>query len=188
MKNPLFLAFLLALTNCTEPKVVDPVYAEIDALEAGEAHWKYLEQLFQDDQELRQGQSSQLMLQYGKESPEFQAFQEQFNARDALNLKKTEYYLKQYGYPTVEEVGELAAAAMWAVIHHADDLDARRRNFPALYKAYQDGAIDDAAFSMYLNRTYEQQFGERLTLEGSFREEQRIDTLIRALKLPDNQK
>lgn len=186
MKNLLFLVFLLLLTNCTEAPT-DPIYAEIDALETNDARWKYLEQLFQDDQELRQGQSSQIMLTHGKDSPEYEAFNLKFEERDALNLKKTEYYLKQYGYPKAEEVGELAASAMWAVIHHAGDLEARRRNFPALYEAFRQGAIDEAAFSMYLNRTYEQQFGERLTLQGSFREEERIDTLIRALKLVENQ-
>ena len=159
----------------------DPVLKEIKTLTTKEDHWKYLEQLFHDDQRLRQGQGSQIMLAHGKDSPEYAAFNEEYAANDLLNLKKSEIYLAEYGYPKVEEVGELAASAIWAVVHHSPDLEARMRNLPALHQAFLDGAIDESAFSMFLNRTYRHKYGERLKLEGQFREEARIDTLLRAL-------
>lgn len=90
----------------------------------------------------------------------------------------------KYGYPKTKEVGELAASAPWAVVHHASELEDRLRAFPIMKEGYKIGEIDDTAFSMYLNRTYEHQNnGQRLRMQGTFKTKTQIDSLLTLLNL-----
>jgi len=146
---------------------------------------KYLGQLMEDDQELRQGQSSAIMLEYGHNSKEDIVFAKQQMLRDAENLIKTEKYFEKFGYPKLIEVGGREASAPWAVIHHSNTYETRKKYFGILQQAYLDGNIDDGLFSLYLGRMHRMKYGESLKMENPYRAEDEIKLLIEKLGLED---
>lgn len=161
---------------------------EIAKLKTVKRKKAYLEDLFKEDQKLRQGQTSEVMARYGKNSPEHVRFVLQQIKQDSINLVKVEQYLATHGHPKIKEVGDLAAQTPWAVIHHSGSYEERERNFEYLYGAYLNGDIDEGAISFYLGRMYEIQHGERLQMESPFKAEDEINQLIDFLELTEKKK
>lgn len=165
--------------------MADPIDRELNSLVSKEDHRRYLEQIFEQDQALRQGQSAEIMLQYGKASKEFENFLRLSNSQDSLNLVKIERYLKRFGHPEKNEVGEIAAQTPWAVIHHAPTEAERERNFEYLYQAYLDGNLDENAMSFYLGRMYQIRFRRRLAMQEPYTQQDAINEMIRRLGLEE---
>jgi hypothetical protein len=91
---------------------------EILSLKTDEQKANYLKRILEDDQGVRDGaKSADLMLRFGKDSPEFMEYVEAQWAQDEINLSKIEKYLEIHGYPK-KEMGEDAITAPWMVIHH----------------------------------------------------------------------
>ncbi len=164
------------------------IQEEIASLKTVKRKKAYLEDLFKEDQKLRQGQSSEIMARYGRNSPEDIKFTLQQIQQDSINLVKVEQYLSKYGYPNIKEVGDLAAQTPWAVIHHSSTYEERERNFEYLYGAYLDGNIDDGAISFYLGRMYEIRHGERLQMKSPFKAVDEINQLVDFLELTAKKK
>ena len=138
-----------------------------------------------EDQKVRHAHSAAIQQYASYNHPKVIAAGEAMMRADDYNTALIEAYLDHYGYPDPAVLGEEAALLPALVIHHASsDTGIRRRQFPLLYQAFQDGYISDGFFALYLNRLYQNENGAQLRLEGRFRESTRIDSLIKLLKLP----
>jgi thymidylate synthase len=183
----LCLYTLILIMGCNQ--VVDNSSAdfenEINQLETFQDKKVYLEKIFEDDQNVRDGKKeAEVISRYGYGSNEHKALAEEQWAQDEINLQKIEAYLKKHGYPG-KEMGELATTAPWVVIHHAQEYDTRERHFEIIYEAYLKGDIKDGSISLFLGRMYEMKNGERLKMEGSYKSEDQINLLIKELNLED---
>lgn len=177
----LSLIFFIACQQNEVPQ--DAIDEQLFQLTTDKDKKDYLEEIFKEDQKYRQGQSAQIIQSYGKQSPQFRKFIKANDQTDSINLIKVERFVKRFGYPKQEKLGDLAAQTPWAVIHHARSYEDRIRNFKMLQKAYQNGDIDGGAFSLYLERMYNYKFKERYVIEGVYNEQNQIDSLIRLLEL-----
>ncbi len=171
-----FAVILTVLVGCQNPE------SRIAKLDSDAAKQMFLEQLFADDQELRQGQSSEIINTFGENSEAYKKFNDQFIRQDSINIIRTEFYFENYGYPAKAQLGDIACVAPWAVIHHSNDLDIRNRNFKCIFQGYNNGDIDDSAMSMYLGRSYEQTFGHRFEMPSPFKDSDRIEKLMEFLE------
>lgn len=182
---PVIGLIILILFGCKSKEEVElsKVEIEILGLQSIQNKRDYLETIFKDDQKLRTGKGSEIMLKYGEDSKEYREHGELLMKQDEENLDKIEKYLKSYGHPKQSEVGEIAAITPWAVIHHANGYESRERNFETLYKAYLNGDIDENAFSMFLGRMYEMKNGEPFSMERPYKSEDEINQLIEKLDL-----
>lgn len=177
----LIIAFF---SSCKLPQQSKPYWAkEIENLKTIEDHKSFLDNLFQADQKLRQGQDFSIMLEHGRESEEYNKFLIEFIEQDSINLLKTEKYLKEFGYPNKDEVGELEAYAPWAVIHHSAKFATLKKNFHYIYNAFKNGSIDESSISLYLNGMYEIKYRNRFHTNGKFDVQEEIDSLIKVLEL-----
>lgn len=184
MKNiPLLLFASILLSFSINCKVSQVEKSQIGKLNSIEKKKEFLTNLFKEDQKLRQGQDSKIMIEHGYKSKEFYAFIKKVKAQDSINLIKAESYLNQYGYPKLEEVGEIAASSIWTVIHHSGDSKVLFRNFPYIHQAYLDKDLDQGALSFYLQGMYEIEYGERFRQTGTYDAQEKIDELIKILKL-----
>ena len=161
-----------------------PIQEEIYALKTVDDKRVYLENIFEDDQEMRRdGQSTLISLKYGSQSKEHLEFVETMNTLDRLNLQKIEAYLEKYGHPIKKELGEIASLTPWVVIHHSSTYEERERNFKYLYNSYKNEDIEESHFSMFLDRMYMFKYDKRLDTGDSYKEEDRINELIKELNL-----
>jgi hypothetical protein len=159
---------------------------EINSLETDEAKRGFLEKIYKDDQQVRDGKKeAELLLTYGKDSKEHMDYVQAQWKQDEINLQKIETYLGKYGYPKKDELGKEAALAPWIVIHHSTDTGIRNRHFEILYQAYLTGDIEDTAMSLYLGRTYEFTFKESFEMKSPYRSEDKINQLIKKLNLEE---
>jgi hypothetical protein len=172
------------LLSCTNQTVNESTAIELNEIDlpTTQDRKKFLLQILEDDQTVRDGNvESSLITSYGYNSEEHMEFINEQWEQDEINLQKVELYLKKYGYPKKDLFGKDATIAPWLVIHHSTNTAVRNRHFDILYKAYQDGNIDQTAFLMYLNRTYKFTFREDFNMEGSYSAELEISRLIEAL-------
>lgn len=178
-------ALIISMASCKSKIEVETSGFETELLELKTIQDKrdYLEIIFKDDQKLRNGIGSEIMLKYGKESKEYKDHTELLIKQDEENLNKIETYLKLYGHPKQSEVGEIAAVTPWAVIHHAQGYEPRERNFTVLYRAYLNGDLDNDQLSMFLGRMYEIQNGEEFRMTRPHSAEDEINQLIEVLNL-----
>lgn len=164
------------------PSEATDIEAEIVALNSSEAKRAYLENIFENDQKLRVELRDPKLVQAERET-----IWKKIHQVDAINLLKVQKYLEIHGHPGKAEVGEIAALAPWAVIHHQNSLKDRIFFFEPLYAAWLAGDIDDGQLSFYLNRTYEIKTGQRNKMSGPYKTEDEIDLLIQKLDLGKEQ-
>ena len=89
-----------AQVNIKESEKSNDITEEIRRLETDSAKIIYLEKIFKDDQFVRNGQiSAVLMLKYGRDSKEYMEYVNTQLEQDEINLKKVEKYLEIHGYP-----------------------------------------------------------------------------------------
>lgn len=183
----LYMLTLILIFGCnqrTENNAYD-FANEINQLETFQDKKIYLENIFEDDQKVRNGKKeAEIISKYGYRSDEHKKLAEEQWRQDEINLQKIEAYLKKHGYPE-KEMGELATTAPWVVIHHSQEYHTREKYFEIIYEAYLKGDIDDGAISFYLGRMYEMKNGERIKIEGSYKTDDQINILIQELNLED---
>jgi len=157
---------------------------EVENLKTDTLKKAYLEAIFKADQKVRDTQEEQsIVSKYGRDSQEYEYRIKRMKETDAINLQKTEVYLNNWGYPNKIELGEIAALAPWLVIHHASSYKPREKNFPFLRNGYLNGDIEEGQFSMYLSRMFRLKYGERLDMDGPYKEKDKINRLIKELDL-----
>ena len=180
----LFLILTLSI-SCKENTPKIPNYDnEIATLNTPAKLADYYTQIATSDQIVRGDAITQILQKHGQDSEEYRELVQLQQETDKSNLARIEKLYAKYGYPKTSELGELAASAAWAVVQHAGDLEDRLRAFPIMREGYKIGEIDDTAFSMYLNRTYEHQNnGQRLRMKGTFKTKTQIDSLLTLLNL-----
>lgn len=180
----LLLFFFAACNGAQSPN--NPYLSEINKLTTDESKKNYLEKIFEDDQNIRQGQVASLKLEYGKDSKEYTEFVQEYRRTDSINLLKVENYLSVHGHPKKSKLGEIAAITPWVVIHHygfQDAYEVKEKYFSTIYKAYKNGDLSDGEISFYLNRMYSRKYSERLRMESPYTIESELDTLISKLNL-----
>ena len=104
MKKILVLIVITLLFECRKNTFGKPIdiKKEITELNTISERTEYLEKIYLTDQEIRDGKSSQLILKYGNDSPEVLDFYSKADSTDALNLRRIEFYLKKFGYPSLD--------------------------------------------------------------------------------------
>ena len=186
MKKILFYSSILFFFSClTTSKTNNTLFdKEIENLKTIEDKKNYLEAIFEADQKLRRnGQDSEIMLQYGVNSKEHIAFVKKIIKQDSINLLKIEKYLLKHGHPKLKNLGEIATCTPSVVIHHAQSYEARERNFECLYEAYLNG--DNGGLPMLLGRMYRMKYQESFRMENPFSSESEINELIAKLGLEE---
>ena len=185
LKKITILLITISSIGCQEKTPQTKNYdQEIAALNTPAKLVDYYTQIYTSDQIVRGDAESKILQEHGRDSKEYRELFELRQKTDKANLARIEKLYAKYGYPKTKEVGELAASAPWAVVHHAGSLEDRLRAFPIMREGYKIGEIDDSAFSMYLNRTYEHQNnGKRLRMNGTFKTKTQIDSLLTLLNL-----
>ena len=180
-----FAIILISLFACDKKnnltnEQISQIEYEIKQLKTVEAKKIYLENIFDDDQAVRD--DSDLVLSHGIDSPEYLKFKKAQSKQDEINLVKIEKYLETYGYPD-KKMGKTATTSPWVVIHHSDSNDVRERNFEIIYEAYLKGNIKENAMSFYLGRMYSIKNGERLRMKSPYKQDDEINLLIKKLNL-----
>lgn len=185
MKRILLLFTLIVILCCEKSINKDTVNIdnEISKLINNSEKISYLEMIYNLDQNIRDGEGSEIFLKYGQNSSEDLAFGERMDSIDNLNFERIDLYLRTFGYPDKDSVTEIALATPWLVIHHNSNNSKRKKHFKLLYKAYQDKNIDSDQFDLYLRRTYNIEFGEFPRWEGAYKPEDKINWLIKELGL-----
>lgn len=173
--------------------------AEVEALNGIEEQASYLRDIFAKDQGVR------LVHTYlpGKEKPN--SLEEYMNPeigstlekqkenaakmqrQDELNLKRIEKYLAKFGHPKKDEVGELAALTPWVVIHHCPYYEVRERYFKTMYMAYLDNDINGGKMTFFLERMLRMKSNDKVTMNGPYSDDEKIDLLIEKLGLVEEQ-
>ncbi len=177
--------FLVAGCHQKQDKLPAPYENEVAQLQTADDKRMYLEQIFEDDQNVRNPkEETAIISKYGYGSTEHRALADAQMQQDEINLLKIEAYLEKHGYPD-KSMGEYATTVPWVVIHHSAHYEARAQHFATVYAAYLKGDIKDGAISLYLGRMYEMKHGERLNMEGSYKTEDHINVMIEALYLED---
>ncbi len=183
MIHKALLSFLFFCLLACQPGSPSDIFSEIDALDTDAKKQAYLKQLFEADQHMRRGMDQEILAKFGKDSEEHRQFLADYRANDELNMRKVAYYLSRHGYPKAA-LGELAVSAPWAVIHHESSdssVEVRRKYWPYIDQAHQNGDLDDGAVSFYLNRMYRIQFGESHDMQGSFTIDEERNLLLQKM-------
>ena len=180
----IFILIMTIAAACTQPTATPThhVDSELKTLTTDPLKKQYLEQILVADQSVRGSEGQELMLQYGKNSTEYNDYIGRQLRQDSVNLEKVENYLSMYGYPD-RLLGDKATTTPWMIIHHSQGYETRSRNFKIIYEAYLDDKIDDGAISFYLGRMYQMKFGERLRMKSPYKSQDEIDKLISELGL-----
>ncbi len=184
----IFIIFILGCFKKAEnpdPNIVLEIEKEIEKLKTNDDKKAFLEKVLKDDQKVRDGSDAAIIQEFGYDSKEHLEHTKIMWKQDEINVIKIEKYLEKFPYPKKTELGDDAAMAPWLVIHHSSNIGLRNKYFEILYQAYLDQNIDDGGFSLYLGRTYDFTFGERLKMKNPFRPEDEINALIKALGLEE---
>ena len=181
-----FIGLLVFLgVSCAEKEVqVLDFTKEVNALTTDAQKQAFLEQIFEDDQGVRDAEELlNIITSYGGDSKEHLAYSERQSNQDQINLKKIEAYLKKFGHPTNDRFRDVALRTPWAVIQHSATYEDRERNFNYLYQAYSQGDLQPSTLDLYLDRMYRMKFGKRFDFGTQYRPDDRINALIKELGL-----
>ncbi|MBQ4805198.1 hypothetical protein J8L88_20220 [Aquimarina sp. MMG015] len=176
------LIFILILGCNKEDKISKEIVLEVKSLYTNDEKMAFLEEIHLQDQKVRKN-LAEVELEFGYDSDEKKGAIQQMIKNDRINLQKIELYLQEYGHPSKDTLGELAAGTPWIVIHHSGNIESRQRNFTYLYNAYINKDLKPGSFSFYLERFHRMKFGNRFTLPNPYKQEQLIDSLIKRLDL-----
>ncbi|GGW93522.1 hypothetical protein [Salegentibacter mishustinae] len=182
----IFLTFsLIIIFSCQENEKTQKIdiAKEIMGLTSSSDQEAFLERIHKTDQDIRNGESSEILLKYGKNSKELQKLYRKMDSVDQLNLKRVDLYLNTFQYPDKKRFSHSANIAPWLVIHHSSDINTRNKYFQILKKAYLDNDINSNQFELYLGRTYQLKTGDYPTQEGAYKSEDKINRLIKELSL-----
>jgi ribosomal protein S12 len=176
-----YIIILCIFISCKEQKV-DSIQGEVKQLTTYEQQSKFLEQIADLDQKVRNDETV-ILQKYGYKSKEHNNAWDTINKVDSINLVKIEAYLEKYSYPSIKTHTKKAISAPWIVIHHKPSKATSTKHFKTLYKAYKKGDLEGGLFTLYLGRFYDVINNTRLDLVSPYTEEFEVDTLIKALDL-----
>ena len=186
IKRSIILFFsIIIIFSCQENDKKEEINIshEIAGLNSISEKEKFLEKIYTADQGIRNGESTELLHKYGKDSKELQEFYQKMISIDKLNLKRIDLYLNEFDYPDRESFSQKANSAPWLVIHHSTDIQTRNKYFKILREAYHGNAINSDQFELYLGRTYQMEFGKYPTQNGPYQPDDKINRLIKELNL-----
>ena len=176
------ILFIALLTSC-QRNMYKSIDNELSRLTNNTDKRKYLENLFSEDQAIRNGQLDSIAELHTINSKEWMAFYKHSNEVDSIHLIKIERYLNKFGYPSRTELGDIANCTPWVIIHHSNGVNERRRNFNNLYSAYVKGELKRLDFLGYLERLYWYEHDSHCqNIEGKS-EIDKIEILIQILQL-----
>lgn len=187
MRTLLLIIVMVSILGCQktlEAKQVD-VHSEINKLHTRLQKNNYLTYIFKLEQDLHDGRSVKLTLQYGENSLEIKRFYKIMDSINSLNLKRIDLYLERFGHPKKDTFSDFALQAPWLVIHHNAKKVFRKKYFKPLFDAYLAGDISENQFDQYLGCTYQIEFGDYPNWEQTVQNEEKINWLITSLKLED---
>lgn len=158
------------------------VEAEMADLTTIEARAEFLNTIYESDQRARNEHSAATQ-QFGYQSPQDLEAVAVLQETDRINRERIRAYLKQFPYPDLQQMGDAAAAAPWLVIHHSPSVEFRRTYLDTLYRAYQNGNIQQNGWTLFLKRLDEMVNGEMLIMEGRYKPEDELTELYRRLRM-----
>ncbi len=183
-----YTLFILCFLSCesldVSPHQKQEIEKNIKALQTHDDKETYLNFLFQEDQRLRQGQYSQILVQNGgRKTKELKEFVRKQMRLDLLNQARAEKYLEIHGFPAPGQFNEIASSAIPTIVLHSS-YKVSKRFYPYMLEAYQTGQMDASSFAGNLHRMYETKHGQRYQMKsGTYKPEDEIVALIVALKL-----
>ena len=189
MKIKITLLFLILMnTSCKHQKLDLPtdIKREIENLSTDEEKSLYLNKLWHEDQNLRDGEEGTIISKYGHSSDEHKAWVKEFKTKDNVIFQKLEFYLSHHGYPqNPSSFDELALNAFPIIIGHNHNYDSQLRLLPYLHEAYKDGncALGDVVW--VLGEMHESKYnGRRHEMTSSiYKTEDEFDELTKKLNL-----
>lgn len=171
--NKTFIVLVLffgicTIFSCVEERQKQDSCLEIASLTSDDDKIEFLENIWQNDQEIRKG--------------EIEVSVDSMNVVDGRNLQFIRCYITQFEYPE-KSWGYKANLAPWVVVHHSGSVINRRENFDWLYEAYQSRNLDEKYFLSYLDRFFTLDKGERFDMGATYNNKDRIEKLIKELNL-----
>jgi len=144
-----------------------------------ESRNKYLEDIYNSDQSLRNKFSSSNF-----NAQETHEFWKEAGKTDSINLIKIDSYLQQFGYPDTINYSEQANDAPWYVIQHCPKLKIRTKYYLLIKESYESGKISEIQFYLYLQRNYVFKYKEMLGIENDnqYTFKEKINILLDTLK------
>lgn len=164
----------------------EDVFSEVYSLKTDQDKSDFLYMLWNNDQNLRQGQWSDALLKYGRESQELYALEDSLHIENSKIFKSIKTYLELYDYPdNIEVYHPLAINAFPIIIGHYHDYDNQSKLLPYLYNAYKKGncTLEDVVW--LLGEMHESRYrGKRYEMKSNrFTTEQEFIELCKALAL-----
>jgi len=190
----LYFIILISLFACQNEKPYHPlkktsrqqasqeIIDELKTLNSDSLKGAYLQEIYSIDQSLRR-EDSEYRQKYGYHPQAEKNRWKKINEADNLNLQKIEAYLEMYDYPHPLLIGKVKSQTPWLIIHHSSDIETREKNLHHLYNAYKNGRLSASYFATYLQRWHKMKFGKMIKMENPFTNEEEITTLMRALKI-----
>lgn len=169
------------IEKSTQKKIIK----EIKSLKTLEEKEKYLLDISEQDQKIRQGQEDELKQKFGYKSKEVRDFVEKFVRTDAINFLKIKEYLKIHGYPDPAFFSTKASGTVVLIMLH-QDYDKQLEISPIIWEAYRDGNLEASQLSFLLNRMHILKFGKSYEIEGAFTPENEIKQIMEALDLKND--
>lgn len=169
----------------TKAELTPEELKEIEELHTTKDKSAYLANLLDEDQALRTGKSSELMLKYGRDSPEYRTYVKETQAANGLVFMKMKTYLQKHGCPqNRNEYSGQALTAIPIIIGHNHHYDELKELLLVLYNCYQElrFPLDDLLWVM--GELYESKYHHTYDMSTSvFRSEQQFHELNDTLKL-----
>jgi hypothetical protein len=109
-----------------------------------------LKQILQDDQQYRLKIDS-VEKKYGIQSPERDELRRIINEKDAINRKRIQQILDQYGWLGAKEVGEQGNSTLFSVIQHSD-LPIQEKYLPMMREAVKKGNAKGGSLALLEDR------------------------------------
>lgn len=147
------LCVTLMLSCVNEPYKDVDFTKRVEALKTIEQKKNFLDSINYEFNYLKKDSESAILI-YGLNSKTHQEKKKIFNENKHLQFKKIDAYLNTYGYPSIMEVGSIAAYAPYLITTNMDGLNTKKKNFAYFYDAYVFGNISDGLFYSYIADLY----------------------------------
>jgi len=159
----------LSLISCknSEHPEESKINNEIQSLDSNEQKTAYLENIYKQDQNDRNGNVSSSVMY----------------TNDLARLARVKAYINAYGYPKRKVLGGPSADVIYLVFHHIATNETKREYFPIFYRAMLDKEISKETLAFFLGRYQNDVNGAWIDFDRPFTTEEEIDTLVFALGL-----
>jgi len=159
---------------------------EIDNLKTIESQNAYLTKLLDEDQSIRDGTESEIMLKFGVNSKEHNQHRTAFIRSDKRVFEKMKYYLESHGYPKDETKYDLKALhAIPVIIGHNSNYKAQKETLDILIDSYKNGYCKKEVLVQILGEMHETKHnGRRYEMKSKiYTTDQEFEELCAVLKI-----